>query len=99
MTSWGEVREVVEAALALEPSERDAFVAERCGQDEALRREVLALLAQDGAPDPYLDTPPDPHELKLVADRTESTSCAHPMVAMRRTPACLARSRTASSSS
>ena len=42
------LREVFEAVCDLGPAERDAVLADTCGADEALRREVEALLARDG---------------------------------------------------
>jgi serine/threonine-protein kinase len=42
---WRAVDAVLKLALACEPAERDAFVAQACGDDEALRREVESLLA------------------------------------------------------
>jgi predicted ATPase/serine/threonine protein kinase len=40
-----QVGELYQAALELRPAERPAFLAEACGSDEALRREVESLLA------------------------------------------------------
>lgn len=56
--AWDRVREIVEAALALSADERKAFVARRCDGDEALRDEVLSLLAHDAEEDAYLDARP-----------------------------------------
>jgi eukaryotic-like serine/threonine-protein kinase len=46
-----------ERALELAPGERSAFLAEACGGDEALRREVEELLAAADEPDPRFDRP------------------------------------------
>jgi hypothetical protein len=43
------VRAIFEAALELPRPARDAFVAERCGDDPALRAEVEQLLAADAS--------------------------------------------------
>ncbi|AHG92698.1 protein kinase (plasmid) [Gemmatirosa kalamazoonensis] len=42
---WRAVDAVLQGALACEPERRDTFVREACGDDDALRREVAALLA------------------------------------------------------
>jgi eukaryotic-like serine/threonine-protein kinase len=43
--TWHRVKELVEAALARSPAERQAFILERCGTDSSLRVEVESLLA------------------------------------------------------
>jgi serine/threonine protein kinase/Tol biopolymer transport system component len=48
-TRWRQVKALFEAAVERPPAERAAFVAAASGEDEALRREVDALLAADGA--------------------------------------------------
>jgi hypothetical protein len=47
---WQRVARVCESALEREPSMRAAYVAEACGDDETLRREVESLLAYEGTP-------------------------------------------------
>ncbi len=42
---WSRVRQIFEAALALPSSERSGYLAQACGSDGAVRREVDALLA------------------------------------------------------
>ncbi|HEY1307726.1 MAG TPA: hypothetical protein VGF24_29445 [Vicinamibacterales bacterium] len=42
---WARLKEVFEGARLLAADARPAFVAAACGDDEALRREVEALLA------------------------------------------------------
>jgi eukaryotic-like serine/threonine-protein kinase len=46
---WRRIDDVYHAALAREAEERDAFVAEACAGDEAMRREVVSLLAQNAS--------------------------------------------------
>src|SRR5215204_2907329 len=41
---WQKITEVFEAALLLPPEERAAFVAETCGGDQEVRREVESML-------------------------------------------------------
>jgi len=43
-TRWRQVEELFHAALARQGEDRAVFLAQACGDDEALRREVLALL-------------------------------------------------------
>ena len=43
--SWGQVGELFKGALAREGVERASYLAEACGADEALRREVESLVA------------------------------------------------------
>ena len=55
---WRAVDAILKAALECEPARRDAFVADACGGDEALRREVDSLLAaHDGAAAGFLERP------------------------------------------
>ena len=52
------MRDVFEGALALPADRRPAYLAERCGGDEALRQEVESLLAWDEAhAENFLDSP------------------------------------------
>ncbi len=44
---WGRVRPLLEALLDLPDDRHEAFLAERCGDDDALRARVLRLLADD----------------------------------------------------
>jgi serine/threonine-protein kinase len=55
---WRTVDAILQAALACEPSRRDAVISVACGGDEALRREVDSLLAAhvDDADD-FLERP------------------------------------------
>jgi serine/threonine protein kinase len=41
---WQQISGIFKSALALEPEERDAYVAAECGADESLRREVDLLI-------------------------------------------------------
>lgn len=44
---WKRIEEIFEAASDLPPDECQAFVRSACGDDVALRREVISLLSQD----------------------------------------------------
>jgi serine/threonine protein kinase len=52
------VEQLFEAALALKPMERDAFLDEECRTDPELRRMVEALLADDARAGSFLQHPP-----------------------------------------
>ena len=52
------VEQLFEAALALKPEEREAFLEHGCGHDEELRRTVEALLVEDANAGSLLEHPP-----------------------------------------
>jgi TolB-like protein/tetratricopeptide (TPR) repeat protein len=54
---WQRVRAVFQDALDHRPDAREAFLREACAGDEAMRREVLSLLAAHTAAGGFLDTP------------------------------------------
>ena len=54
---WRAVDELYHAALAHGESQRAEFLAQACGGDDALRREVEALLAHDAVGDFLEPTP------------------------------------------
>src|SRR5690554_1152159 len=57
---WLHVKEIYDVAWDLAPAERDAFLAVACGDDQALRAEVEALLSTDDgeeASDLIIDRP------------------------------------------
>ena len=45
---WRRIEALLDAALQRKPDERPDFLAETCGSDEPLRREVESLLAGEG---------------------------------------------------
>ncbi len=51
----GEIEDVFEEALDVPPDRRDEWLVARCGDDEALRREVDAMLLAFARPNPLLD--------------------------------------------
>ncbi len=59
MTSpgWTRVERLFHSALERAPAEREAFLAEACGGDEALRHEVLSLLAEERSADRLMGRP------------------------------------------
>jgi eukaryotic-like serine/threonine-protein kinase len=54
---WRVVDAILRASLSCEPARRDAFVAEACGDDEELRREVASLLAAHDRAGDFLERP------------------------------------------
>ena len=61
-----------EAALALEPSEREAFLDEGCGHDTELRQTVENLLAEDARAGSFLQHPAFGFLDKSILDRMPS---------------------------
>jgi serine/threonine protein kinase len=56
---WSRVKELLNAVLELEPSERAAYLERTCGPDTALRAEIDSLLASyEEAGDEFMDGPP-----------------------------------------
>jgi tetratricopeptide (TPR) repeat protein len=60
--------EVLDGAIDLGPDERDAYLDEKCGQDEDLRREVERVLAASCPSDDFLETPVLPRDESLLPD-------------------------------
>src|SRR5881628_3695646 len=54
---WQRVKEVFEAALDHEPSERSSFVGQACAGDESLRSEVKSLLSSYEQEKSFMETP------------------------------------------
>src|SRR5262245_29399209 len=54
---WSRVDDVFEGARALPADRRPAYLAEKCGGDEALRQEVESLLAGDARAGSVVETP------------------------------------------
>ncbi|MBP7572164.1 MAG: hypothetical protein KBA95_19070, partial [Acidobacteria bacterium] len=57
MPEWSRVTDLFHAALERGPCERAAFLDGACGGDEALRAEVMSLLAAHEGAGGFLDTP------------------------------------------
>ncbi|MFT7479923.1 MAG: serine/threonine protein kinase/formylglycine-generating enzyme required for sulfatase activity [Gammaproteobacteria bacterium] len=55
MTSWTRIRKIFEAAVELEPLDREQLLSRSCDGDPGLRAEVLRLLAADESDSPALD--------------------------------------------
>jgi serine/threonine protein kinase/tetratricopeptide (TPR) repeat protein len=68
---WEKIKELFEAALDREPSERAGFLRVACGQDSGLRVEVESLLSAHAESDP-LSVSPFPTELLKGAEPAKS---------------------------
>src|ERR1044071_2871562 len=60
---WQQIDRLLDEALGLAPDERAGFLAEACGADAELRREVESLLAGHGRPGDFIEG----HALDLAA--------------------------------
>lgn len=54
---WRQIERLLEAALERTPGQRAAYLAESCGSDDQLRREVESLLAGEGREAQWLEQP------------------------------------------
>jgi eukaryotic-like serine/threonine-protein kinase len=57
LTDWPRVKLVLEGALACEGADRDAYLAEACGLDGALRGRIESLLASRQLANSFLEVP------------------------------------------
>lgn len=70
--SWDRVTALFDTARLLDAAPREAFLALACGADDALREQVDALLAADGADDAFLRPPHWSDPIGPVAEALES---------------------------
>ncbi|MBI3426773.1 MAG: protein kinase [Acidobacteria bacterium] len=68
---WQQVDQWLEAALEQPLAERAAFLAQTCNGDEALRQEVLSLVAGSARADDFFEAPPVA-EMSAALQRAES---------------------------
>src|SRR5918998_3490728 len=54
---WQQIKEVFHLALEREPQQRAAFLAEACGGDEAMRRDIDSLIEAHEKEGSFIDTP------------------------------------------
>ena len=73
---WHRVEEVVQRALELDESRRAEFLQSSCRGDEAMRREVESLLAQEKRVKHFLDSPALEAASKLVAEQVRTAEAA-----------------------
>ena len=74
---WARMKEIFEAALECEPSEREARVRELCAGDEALRTAVNGMLARDSRGAGFLETPALEIEARAMARGLGGEGVAH----------------------
>src|SRR5437773_12255701 len=67
---WPRVREVFEAAVALPPDARSAYLSRTCRGDDAVREQVEALIASHERAKSFLETPAVP--VVTIAGKTMS---------------------------
>jgi eukaryotic-like serine/threonine-protein kinase len=65
----GTIEEIYHAALELPENKRQAFLNQKCGDDDELRREVDSLLGFDDQAKAFIETPPDDLAAALFANR------------------------------
>ena len=65
---WQQINQLFYDALARTPPARADFLAQACGADEELRREVLTLLVADAKPEALLEQPLDAVAAELWSD-------------------------------
>src|SRR5262245_18231022 len=54
---WGQIKEIYDRALDLSREEREGFLADACGDDDDLRREVESLLTAHDDAGTFLQSP------------------------------------------
>src|SRR5215475_229472 len=73
---WQRVEELLQGALELDQSRRAEFLERSCGGDEALRRDVESLLAQENRVSHFLDSPALEAASRLVAEQVRAAEAA-----------------------
>jgi eukaryotic-like serine/threonine-protein kinase len=71
-TRWQRVGDIYNAAMALSPEERQAYLEAECGDDADVRHEVESLLAHAGDASGFLETPALELTGRALAARTTS---------------------------
>ncbi|MGH9837769.1 MAG: hypothetical protein ACREEM_03190 [Blastocatellia bacterium] len=67
---WRQIEQLYLDGLERPPEQRPAFLAAACADDnEAIRREVESLLANEGEMEQFLETPPGIFAARLLAKR------------------------------
>ena len=65
---WQQIDRIFHAVLQRDPSQRSAFVAESCGGDPALQKEIEDLLASHEESDSFIETPASDVAAELLAE-------------------------------
>jgi serine/threonine protein kinase/tetratricopeptide (TPR) repeat protein len=74
---WRQVEQLYQSVLALEESKRSAFLDDSCSGDEALRREVLSLLAEQERANSFMETPAMEMMAKELAEDRQRPAITH----------------------
>jgi len=64
---YKQIEELYHSVLGRKPEEREAFLDQSCGMDEALRHEVESLLDYDELAKHFIETPPDDVAAAMLA--------------------------------
>ena len=80
---WHAIDQLFEAALDHAPSERAAFLAEACGTDTNLQREVASLLAAAEQSENFIEESPLPAAMKLGKLQTLPSSLTNSLIGQR----------------
>jgi len=79
---WREIERLYQLVQEREPDEREAFLRDACADDESLRKEVAALLADQSRIDRFIESPAMNVAAKVLAqDQAQATLKAGQMVA------------------
>src|SRR5256885_16934760 len=70
---WQKVKEIFQSALDRAPYERSAFLANACGGDESLRKEVESLIAAHEKHGSFIDSPAYEGPAAMLADDQQLT--------------------------
>src|SRR5712692_7318708 len=73
---WQKIEQLYNTALEREGGQRAAYLREACAGDDALRREVEALLGQLKGTDQFLETPALQVAAKVLAEEQNQSSLA-----------------------
>lgn len=68
---WQQVKEIFHSALRQEPKERSAFLADACGGDESLRKEVESLVSSHEKDGSFIDSPAYEAATELLTEPQE----------------------------
>ena len=73
---WRQIEEVFQAAVELPSEERAQFLADKCADDQDLKREVLKLIESDESAEDFIESPiwTDSSFLNTSAKRELSSS-------------------------
>src|SRR2546430_7617946 len=66
---WQQIEDLFQSALEREPKERSVFLAEACGGDESLCREVASLITSYEQAAGFIETPACEFAVPLFADQ------------------------------